>query len=165
MKWEDSYIGKLRSVVGNQKLVIPSVRAIIEDADGKVLFIERSGEGKWSMPAGSIELNESIYDCLIREVKEETGLDVLSAKAIAVYTNPKYGTTNKFGDEYQLFEFVFLVTEWSGTIKQTTNETSSAKFYKVNDIPSCSNGFWTSFHKEILTDFEEFKKNLNFIVK
>lgn len=82
MNWDDSYIGKLRSVVGSQKIIVPSIRAIIEDQDGKILFIERKGEGNWSIPAGSIELNESIYECLVREVKEETDLDVISAKAL-----------------------------------------------------------------------------------
>jgi len=74
MNWEESYIGKLRNFVGHQKLIVPSIRAIIEDTNGNILFIERKGEGRWSMPAGSIELDESIFECLVREVKEETGL-------------------------------------------------------------------------------------------
>jgi ADP-ribose pyrophosphatase YjhB (NUDIX family) len=161
MKWEESYIGKLRTVIGNQKLIVPSVRAIIEDHDGKVLFIERLGEGKWSMPAGAIELNESIYECLVREVKEETGLDVISAKAIAVYSNQKYGTKNKFGDEYQLFEFLFLVDEWTGSLKKNTEETSYARFFNVNDISPGTNEFWTSFHIDVIKDLTKITNNLS----
>ncbi|QOR64859.1 NUDIX domain-containing protein [Cytobacillus suaedae] len=165
MKWEESYLGILRSSVGKQKLIVPSVRAIIEDSEGKVLFIERLGEGKWSMPAGSIELDESIYECLVREVKEETGLNVLSAQAIAVYSNPKYGTKNKFGDEYQLFELLFLVEEWTGSLKQISEETASAKFFDVNDIPQGTNEFWTYFHKNVIKDLMQYKNNKQFIIK
>ncbi|MEE6452644.1 hypothetical protein RAH41_18935 [Gottfriedia acidiceleris] len=55
MNWEESYIGKLRNFVGHQKLIVPSIRAIIEDTNGNILFIERKGEGRWSMPA--VQLN------------------------------------------------------------------------------------------------------------
>lgn len=72
--WNDSYVGQIRKMIGHQKLIHPSVRAIIQDEEGKVLFIERKGQNRWGMPAGSMELDESIYETLKREVKEETGL-------------------------------------------------------------------------------------------
>lgn len=165
MRWEESYLGKLRAFAGNQKLIVPSIRAIIEDQEGKVLFIKRLDGDRWGMPAGSIELNESIYDCLVREVKEETGLDVLSAKAIAIYSNPLYSTKNKFGDEYQLFEFLFLVETWTGLLKAQTEESRDARFYSVNKIPASTNDFWAAFHREVIEDLYEYKNNQQFIVK
>jgi 8-oxo-dGTP pyrophosphatase MutT (NUDIX family) len=110
MKWEDSYIGKLRGVTGSQKLSVPSVRAIIEDESGNVLFVERFRTDKWGMPAGSIELGEFIYECLVREVKEETGIDVQSADLVACYTHPKYGTENKFNDDINYLNSSFGLT-------------------------------------------------------
>jgi len=47
--------------------------------DGKLLLVKRGVEpskGKWSIPGGAVELGERIRDALIREVKEECGLDV-----------------------------------------------------------------------------------------
>lgn len=47
--------------------------------DGKALLIKRGHEprkGEWSLPGGLVELGESLLDALLREVKEETGLDV-----------------------------------------------------------------------------------------
>ncbi|MES9682618.1 NUDIX domain-containing protein [Gottfriedia acidiceleris] len=165
MNWEETYIGKLRNFVGHQKLIVPSIRAIIEDTNGNILFIERKGEGRWSMPAGSIELDESIFECLVREVKEETGLDVISAKVIAVYSNPKYSQKNKFGDEYQLFEFLFLVDKWKGALIKCTEETSNAKFFNLDEIPQSTNEFWTIFHKEVIEDYKQFKNNKRLILK
>ncbi|MBM7662149.1 8-oxo-dGTP pyrophosphatase MutT (NUDIX family) [Bacillus mesophilus] len=165
MKWEDSYIGKLRGVAGSQKLIVPSVRAIIENESGKVLFVKRFEKEKWGMPAGSIELGESIYECLCREVKEETGLDVITANVIACYTHPKYGTKNEFNDEYQLFELLFWVNKWEGTVKQNTNETISASFFSKSHLPNGTNEFWTSFHKEVLDDLALYKTNGQLILK
>jgi ADP-ribose pyrophosphatase YjhB (NUDIX family) len=101
--WSDSYAGQLRQLVGNRKIIIPSVRAIIQNDKGDVLFIRRKGNGHWALPAGGIELEESIFQCLQREVFEETGLKVHEATVIAIYTDPQYSVTSSYGDEYQGF--------------------------------------------------------------
>src|SRR5579885_2578787 len=74
--FEESYLGQLRKLVGSRTLICPGVRAVIRDEQGHLLLIQRRDNGIWGMPAGSIELNESILDCLKREVWEETGLEV-----------------------------------------------------------------------------------------
>lgn len=46
------------------------------EKDNKFLLVQEAKEnckGKWNIPAGHIEVNESVIDCLKREVKEETG--------------------------------------------------------------------------------------------
>ena len=57
---------------------------------GKILLEKRKGEpgrGKWSIPGGLVELGERIEETVIREVKEETGLDVESPELIDVVDN------------------------------------------------------------------------------
>jgi len=58
--------------------------------DGKILLEKRKGEpgkGKWSVPGGLVELGERVEDAVIREVKEETGLDVAEPELIDVVDN------------------------------------------------------------------------------
>jgi 8-oxo-dGTP pyrophosphatase MutT (NUDIX family) len=160
ISWEDSYVGQLRKLIGHKKLIHPSVRAIIQDNEGKVLFVERRGENKWGMPAGSMELDESIYETLTREVKEETGINVTTATLIAIYTGPNKLVKNNFGDEYQMFEFLFRIDEWSGTIQVETIETQNIKFFPLDYIPKGSNEFWDQHHKEVLHDLINFKGQL-----
>lgn len=68
-----------------EKFTIPGVGAIIEseiDGEDKILIQQRSknpieGTGVYEIPAGKIREYENIFDCLRREVKEETGLDII----------------------------------------------------------------------------------------
>ena len=49
------------------------------EKDNKFLLVQEAKEkckGKWNIPAGHIEINESVIDCLKREVKEETGCNI-----------------------------------------------------------------------------------------
>ena len=68
---------------------VVGVGAIIV-CDGKILLEKRKGEpgkGKWSVPGGLVELGETVEEAVIREVKEETGLDVAEPKLIDVVDN------------------------------------------------------------------------------
>lgn len=65
--FEESYLGQLRKLVGSQPLISPGARAIIRDEHGRFLLIRRRDNGAWGMPAGSLELQESILDCLKRK--------------------------------------------------------------------------------------------------
>jgi len=51
-----------------------SVRALIQDGD-KVLLAKEDYEGVWETPGGKLKEGESVFDCLKREVKEETGYE------------------------------------------------------------------------------------------
>jgi 8-oxo-dGTP diphosphatase len=58
---------------------IPCVGAVIRDGAGRLLMILRGhdpGRGLWSIPGGRIEPGETAEDAVVREVREETGLEV-----------------------------------------------------------------------------------------
>ena len=136
LSYEESYLGQLRQLVGNRTLISVGARAVIQDKQEKILLVQRSDNGKWVMPAGSIELGESILDCLKREVREETGLEVLAATPIALYSEPRFAFTTAYGDHYQMFALVFRIDAWSGTLQTETNETSAARFFAYNELPA-----------------------------
>lgn len=69
---------------------IQSVVGIIKDQYGRVLILkrvstDRAFPGKWDLPGGKVDKGESLQEAIVREVKEETGLDVTVSKYAGVY--------------------------------------------------------------------------------
>ena len=148
--YEESYLGQIRKLLGREKLIITVARAVICDREGRVLFIRRKDNGMWGMPAGSQELGETIFDCLKREVKEEVGLEVISATPMAIYSGLSVVTA--YGDPYQLFLTQFLVDEWSGTLVTETDETVDARFFSLDELPAEI----PDFYREAVEDFQNY---------
>lgn len=132
VSYEASYEGQLRRFVGSRKLVLPSVRAVIRDEEGRLLFVRRRDDGTWAMPAGGLELDEAPLDALRREVREETGLQVESAVLLAV---DSFTGTNQWGNTAHRLVFVFLVDRWSGDLQVAGDETLDARFFALHETP------------------------------
>jgi ADP-ribose pyrophosphatase YjhB (NUDIX family) len=158
--YHHSYLGQLRQVIGKRKIFAITARAIVQDANSRILFVRRSDNEEWVMPAGSIELEESIFDCVRREVFEETGLTVTTATPIAIYSDPRFSFVTSYGDPYQMFSIVFSVTSWTGSLKKQTDETTDAKFFPLDNFPKIPDLYY-----ETLADFKDYLKNKKFILK
>lgn len=79
----------LQPVVGVGAIII---------SDGRILLEKRRsepGRGKWSVPGGLVELGESPENAVIREVKEETGLEVYDPKLIDVVNSVVFDEAGK----------------------------------------------------------------------
>ncbi len=79
--------------------------AIINDS--KVLMLKRKDNKKWTLPGGTLELDESLSDCAIREIKEECGLDVVITDIIGTYTDPDIRIEYSDGEVRREFTIVF----------------------------------------------------------
>ena len=55
----DSYVGKLRKLVGSRLLLVPGARIVIENTSGEILLQKRSDFGVWGLPGGNAEEGES----------------------------------------------------------------------------------------------------------
>ncbi len=152
LPYEESYLGQLRQVVGKRKLMANTVRAVIMDQAGRVLLVRRSDNGRWVMPAGSMELDESVEDALRREVWEEAGLTVTAATLIAVYSHTRYSAVTAYGDPYQFVSFVFRVDGWAGEIVEATDETTGAQFFTLDELPENM----PDLYRETLEDVRRF---------
>jgi len=76
--------------------------------DGKILLEKRKndpGKGKWSIPGGLVELGENIEQTVIREVKEETGLEVEKPEHIDVVDNVVQDEDNKVRYHFVIVDY------------------------------------------------------------
>jgi len=148
--YEDSYVGHIRKLIGKEKLIVVATRAVIRDHEGRVLFVRRTDNSKWVMPSGALELEETVFEGMQREVKEETGLDVVVATPMAIYSYPSSMTA--YGDPYYQISVQFLVEEWSGTLLTKTDETIQACFFDTDKPPEDV----ASHYQEVLDDLRNY---------
>jgi 8-oxo-dGTP pyrophosphatase MutT (NUDIX family) len=157
--WAESYLGQLRALAGQRPLLFVGARAIVRDDDGRVLLIRRSDNGRWALPAGAMELGESITDCGIRELYEETGLRAAALTPYALYTGPAYTFTNLYTHTYQLFMVSFRVDGWAGELRRVTDETTDARFHGPDELPG------SPVIRETLADLAAFERTGQLVLK
>ncbi|GAA1806585.1 NUDIX hydrolase [Luedemannella flava] len=161
ISWAESYLGQLRAIAGERILMFIGARAVIRDDAGRVLLIKRSDNGHWSLPAGAMELGESITECAVREVFEETGLTAGEVEPFALYTGVDYTFTNQWGHTYQLFVTAFRVPRWSGELIRVTDETTDAVFYDPGELPEPL----SATVREALADLATFETSGRLVMK
>ncbi|BCB81116.1 hypothetical protein GCM10022251_67140 [Phytohabitans flavus] len=159
--WAESYLGQLRALAGDRTLLFVGARATVFDDQGRLLLIRRRDNGYWDIPAGAMELGESIADCAVREVYEETGIRAAEVTPFALYTGPAYTYTNMYSDTYQLFVTAFRVERWAGQLERVTDETIDAGFYHPDEMPSLMS---RSVH-ETLADLAAFERTGQMVLK
>lgn len=133
--WSESYFGQLRALAGDRTLLLIATRIVVRDRTGQLLLIRRADNGSWSVPAGAMELGESIADCATRELQEETGLRATAVTPFALHTGPEYTQRNMFGDSYQHFVVLFRADEWHGELVRKIEETIDAGFFAAAQEP------------------------------
>jgi 8-oxo-dGTP pyrophosphatase MutT (NUDIX family) len=87
--------------------VVPSASAIVTDEHGRILLVKRRDNTLWALPGGGHDIGESIEQTAVREVKEETGLDVEVTRLVGIYTNPAHVVAFTDGEVRQQFSLCF----------------------------------------------------------
>ena len=91
LTWSESYLGRVRASVGDiDTILFVGARTVLLDEHDRLLLIQRSDNRRWAIPAGAMELGESMEDCAVRELWEETGLKATSLTQYEFYTAYTY---------------------------------------------------------------------------
>jgi ADP-ribose pyrophosphatase YjhB (NUDIX family) len=100
--------------------------------DGRILLVrEIADAGRWTMPGGWADVNQSPSECVIRELREETGLHVTVRKLAAVYDRTRQGHPPHPFHVYRLF----FICDAIGGAPTAGLETSEVAFFGENEIP------------------------------
>ncbi len=67
------------------------VRAAVFDRSGRVLLVRERVDGAWAMPGGWADVGESLAEGAVREVREESGYDVVIDRLLGLYERERWG--------------------------------------------------------------------------
>lgn len=108
---------------------MPIIVGGVVEKDGKYLLVQEAQEkcrGKWNIPAGHLDPNETIFDAAKREVKEECGFDVELTGACQI------GTIKREDDAW--VSVIFSTRVLNSDIKFDPNEILDAKWFTYEEI-------------------------------
>jgi mutator protein MutT len=130
-----AYMARLREGVGHGLLVVPAAGACVRDEEGRILLLRRSdGENLWGFPGGAIEPDERAADAVVREVREEIGLEVEPVELIGVYSAPEFAFAYPNGDRVQPVLVFFECRVIGGDLRPDKEEVLDARYFGPKDV-------------------------------
>ena len=110
--------------------------AIIVNKKGQILLQSRADNDRWGLPGGCQELGERFEDTIIREVKEETNLDITedNLELIAIVSGNSRRNEYPNGDVVINNTALYCVKNYSGTLKWD-EESKNMKFFDLDNLP------------------------------
>lgn len=130
------YVKELRSVVGSRLLLMPGVAAVIRNVRGEILLIRRADDGRWGLPAGAVDPGESPAAALVREVREETGLEVEPVGVMGVFGGEGFRHVYPGGDEAEYTVVVFECRVLGGDLHPGDGEALEFEYFAAEEMPA-----------------------------
>lgn len=111
---------------------IPVAETIVTDAEGRILLVKRKlppRSGDWALPGGHIDFNESAEEAAVREVKEETGLEIKLSRLLCTM-----GFPSMLNPEQSVLKAIF-VGEIHGGVLTAGDDAEDAQFFHWSELP------------------------------
>ncbi|WP_033219292.1 NUDIX domain-containing protein [Streptomyces virginiae] len=115
--------------------IVPAVTAFVVNEAGDVLLERRSDNGRWGMPGGAQEVGENIAGTVVREVLEETGIQVEVVGLVGIFTDPGHVIAFADGEVRQEFSLCFRARPVGGDI-QVSSESLEVRWVSRAEIES-----------------------------
>ena len=129
--------------------------------DGRVLLVREIGDGKWTLPGGWADVNQSAAECVVREIAEESGFVARAVRLAAVRDYQRSGHPPRNVDS--IYKMFFLC-EITGGAARASDETSEVAFFARDGLPPLSLGrttaaqidrmFHHAEHPDLAPDFD-----------
>ena len=156
--------GERISALFEQDLGYPTPKVDVRGAgfhDERILLVREISDGRWTLPGGWADVNQSAKECVEREIQEESGFQARALKLAAVWDYRRQG--HVYSHPYSIYK-LFFICELIGGAASPSLETSAVEFFQPDRLPELSLGRVTPAqiermyahrrNPELMTDFD-----------
>lgn len=117
---------------GELGYITPKVgaEAGIFDEEGRILLVLRSDDETWCLPCGWVDPNEAPIETVVREVREETGLEAVPVCLVDVFSMRPGDTTSP----HSQIAILYLCTLVGGEMR-ISHESLDVRYWRIEDVP------------------------------
>jgi ADP-ribose pyrophosphatase YjhB (NUDIX family) len=126
------------SALFEQDLGYPTPKVDVRGAvfrDQRILLVREISDGRWALPGGWADVNQSARECVEREIQEESGFQARAIKLAAVLDYRRQG--HVYSHPYSIYK-LFFICELTGGSASPSRETSAAEFFALERLPELS---------------------------
>ncbi|MFJ9535725.1 NUDIX hydrolase [Streptomyces sp. NPDC101225] len=143
------FIRDIRATAGHQLLWLPGVSAVVFDDRGRVLLGQRADNLQWALISGIPDPGEQPAAAIVREVQEETGVECVVERMVAVRSGRQVTYPN--GDVCQFMDICFRARAVGGEARVNDDESLEVGWFAPEALPAM-----TEYHhfriKQALSD-------------
>jgi 8-oxo-dGTP pyrophosphatase MutT (NUDIX family) len=131
------YIEEIRKLVGTRPIIMAGAGVILTDPQGWILLGQRTDNGAWGIPGGSMEPGETLEETARREMLEETGLLAGALRLFGVFSGPEFFYTYPNGDQVYNVSVVYHCDDYApgGTARPDPEEHGVFRFFSPAALP------------------------------
>ncbi len=128
--------------------------------EGRVLLVRERSDGKWTLPGGWVDVNDSPSGAVAREIREESGYHARAVKLAALLDKRRHPHPPGIHHIYKLF----FLCERTGGAPAVSTETDAVRFFDLHALPELSTGrvlasqierlHQHQLHPQLPTDFD-----------
>ncbi|MYX41770.1 NUDIX domain-containing protein [Streptomyces sp. SID89] len=115
--------------------LVVAASAVVTDEQGRILLQRRRDNDLWALPGGGMEMDDSLPGATVREVKEETGLDVEITGLVGTYTDPRHVIAYTDGEVRRQFNVCFTARITGGELA-ISDESTELRFVDPRELDS-----------------------------
>ncbi len=130
------FILELRKKIGHDLLWLPGVTAVVFDRMGRVLLVRRSDNGRWALVTGCLEPGEQPAAGAIREVLEETGVEIEVERVLRIEAMQAGTCAN--GDRVQFMDTALLCRAVTFDARVSDDESTAVGWFGLDEMPALS---------------------------
>lgn len=110
------------------------IRGLVLSFDKKILLVKESADNKWSLPGGWADIGHSPKEVIVKEFKEETGLDVIPQVLLAVFDKRMHAHPPQ---SFYVYKMVFYCTAISSQLDKGF-DVLDVKYFDISNLPELS---------------------------